>query len=376
MSTNLKSSIMKFFLTFFLLYTACEVTKAQHTFTNTTTNGTNNVGIGTTNPTSILQVETSGSYFSNSWKVNNGSADQTPGITIINNNSSGRAAWLGAGTGGSAFMFDNGGSFYIITDSKYNFQNNLLGNGTPLMVVNPNGNVGMGTITPGGNLSVVGSSTSVEAHILNTSSTGYQSLHLGTDGSSADGAALIHCNSSWTTSGANVADGTTLYGFGAGGLNLTAFNSGGSMNFYTGGNTSSNLRAVITSDGKMGIGTTNPGTFRLAVEGNIGARKIVVTHTTPWPDYVFKKAYKLPTLDEIEKFVQINQHLPEIPSAEDVKKNGIDLGENQALLLKKIEELTLIVIEQNKKLIEQDKRITELQINIKPLKNLLVKYPN
>lgn len=112
-----------------------------------------------------------------------------------------------------------------------------------------------------------------------------------------------------------------------------------------------------SNSGSVGIGTTTMGTFKLAVEGTIGARKIIVTQTSPWPDYVFDKNYKLPSLEEIEKFIKLNNHLLGIPSAKEVEKNGVDVGINQALLLKKIEELTLIAIEQDKEVRKLKKQI-------------------
>jgi hypothetical protein len=105
--------------------------------------------------------------------------------------------------------------------------------------------------------------------------------------------------------------------------------------------------------GNVGIGTTNPATFKLAVEGKIGAREVVVTNAA-WADYVFDATYNLRPLSEVESFIKINKHLPEIPSAEEVKTNGHKLGEMDVLLLKKVEELTLY-------LIEQEKRIKELE---------------
>jgi hypothetical protein len=100
----------------------------------------------------------------------------------------------------------------------------------------------------------------------------------------------------------------------------------------------------------VGIGTTNTGSFKLAVEGKIGAREVNVTATNPFPDYVFENTYKLRPLAEVEKYVQHNKHLPEIPSAAEAEKNGINLSEMNTLLLKKIEELTLYAIEQDKKM--------------------------
>lgn len=106
--------------------------------------------------------------------------------------------------------------------------------------------------------------------------------------------------------------------------------------------------AVFKSNGTVGIGTVNPGSFKLAVEGKIGAREVRVTNASPWPDYVFSSAYKLPSLSALEDFIKKNNHLPNIPSAEEVKANGIELGQMNARLLEKIEELTLYVIDLKK----------------------------
>jgi hypothetical protein len=106
----------------------------------------------------------------------------------------------------------------------------------------------------------------------------------------------------------------------------------------------------ITSSGQMGVNTTIiPDGYKLAVGGNIIAEKVKVQLQTNWSDYVFYPDYKLPSLKEVEEFVKRNKHLPDIPSAKEVETNGIDLGDNQALLLKKIEELTLYIIDINKK---------------------------
>jgi len=125
--------------------------------------------------------------------------------------------------------------------------------------------------------------------------------------------------------------------------------------------------AIINNDGSayfmsnVGIGTTNPGSFKLAVEGKIGAREVQVTLQSPWPDYVFEKDYKLSSLEEIKNYIDQNKHLPEVPSAKEMEKNGVQLGEMNMLLLKKIEELTLYLIEQNKRIDNQQKEIKELK---------------
>lgn len=111
---------------------------------------------------------------------------------------------------------------------------------------------------------------------------------------------------------------------------------------------------IVNSDfsyfaGNVGIGITPPGSYKLAVEGTVGARKIKVTQSS-WADYVFDKDYYLPSLSDLEEYIKQHHHLPEVPTAEEVEKEGVDIGDTQVLLLKKIEELTLYIIEQNKRI--------------------------
>jgi len=101
-------------------------------------------------------------------------------------------------------------------------------------------------------------------------------------------------------------------------------------------------------EGNVGIGTTMPGAYKLAVNGNIRAKEIVVD--TGWSDFVFEDNYELMNLNKVEDYIEENGHLPDIPSAKQIEVNGVSLGKSQALLLQKIEELTLYIIEQNKRI--------------------------
>lgn len=120
-------------------------------------------------------------------------------------------------------------------------------------------------------------------------------------------------------------------------------------------------RMFIQNNGNVGIGTSNPGPYKLAVEGKIGAREIKVTLANPWADYVFDPSYQLRSLYDVEKFVQLNKHLPNIPSASEVKEaGGVELGNMNVKLLEKVEELTLYVIQlkkENDKIKEQLEKI-------------------
>lgn len=113
--------------------------------------------------------------------------------------------------------------------------------------------------------------------------------------------------------------------------------------------------------GNVGIGTpltTNPNGYRLAVNGKIGAKDVQVeVASATWPDYVFSTNYNLPSLAEVAEYIQANKHLKEVPSAEQIEKEGHSLGEMDKILLKKIEELTLYLIQQQKQIEELKRKV-------------------
>ncbi|WP_218917231.1 hypothetical protein [Niabella ginsenosidivorans] len=108
---------------------------------------------------------------------------------------------------------------------------------------------------------------------------------------------------------------------------------------------------VEDTSGRVSIGTTAiPAGYRLAVAGKIIGEEVKVKlQSSGWPDYVFTPSYQLMPLDKVEAFIEEHGHLPDVPSAKEVAEKGVEVGANQAILLKKIEELTLYILEQDKK---------------------------
>lgn len=125
----------------------------------------------------------------------------------------------------------------------------------------------------------------------------------------------------------------------------------------------------IGTDGKVAIGQSliwphnTPGSYKLYVQDGILTEKLKVANigTGSWADFVFANDYELMPLSNVEAFVKKNKHLPEIPSAEEVSKDGIDMVTMDAKLLQKIEELTLYVIDQQKQIASQNKEIELLK---------------
>ncbi|KAA2239093.1 hypothetical protein F0L74_23050 [Chitinophaga agrisoli] len=142
-------------------------------------------------------------------------------------------------------------------------------------------------------------------------------------------------------------------------FDCSSVDASGGWEFY---NSSLNKSLMyISQGGNVGIGVVDTKGFKLAVGGSVIAERVKVALQSGWPDYVFDSIYTLPSLEETECYIKKFKHLAEIPSAKELEKNGLDLGENQAKLLKKIEELTLYLIDLNKKLESQQQLISDQQ---------------
>ena len=114
--------------------------------------------------------------------------------------------------------------------------------------------------------------------------------------------------------------------------------------------------------GTLGVGTTYiPTGFKVAVDGKIIATEVHVKLRVKWPDYVFSPTYKLMSLDQVGTYIKENKHLPNVPSAQEVGEQGVNLGNMNAVLLEKIEELTLYLLDQNETIQNQQKQIEILQ---------------
>jgi len=111
---------------------------------------------------------------------------------------------------------------------------------------------------------------------------------------------------------------------------------------------------VVAANYNVGIGTSSP-TEKLSVNGNIRAKKLIISQTG-WPDYVFSKSYKLKALSEVDQFIKTNNHLPDMPSAKEVENKGLDVGKAQVLLLKKIEEMTLYIIDLERRMAAMEQK--------------------
>lgn len=250
----------------------------------------------------------------------------------------------------------------------------------------PNGNVGIGTLTPSEKLDVLGkvkgyhgifkkslpngmtfsdtSDRNIQCSVLNVgtqlSPSGYilNVLDFPESNLNSQAQSLIDMEDR------NYKSRWRFYANTGGSSELLYYNKNQSVFFSLNEDGADNVQLSLPkSNSYLTIGTNtyddNGELYKLSVNGAVRAHRVKVY--TDWADFVFEDSYTLPSLEEVEKHIQERGHLKDIPSAEEVKENGIDLGEMNKLLLQKIEELTLYLIEKDKQYKILEKEVTTLK---------------
>ena len=321
------------------------------------------VGIGTLTPDTNYAMDINGSLNATEINVTNllvgGSPMQSSPWNLNGNNIFYSSGNVGIGTNTPNYELDIAGTLNAT---------NILVNGTPLE------NSSSPWTTTGSDISFT--TGDVDVATLNAT----EILLNGTTLVSSPW--IVSGNDLSYTSG-NIGIGTAASGYAldvAGTINATNFLvngaplSSGSSPWTTSGND------ISYATGNVGIGTSNTQGYMFAVAGSMVAESVKVELEGNWPDFVFEKNYTLLSLKEVEAFINKNGHLPNVPSAEEIKNNGIDLGEMDATLLQKIEELTLHSIQQqkeieslkeiNQKLSDQNKVLLLLQERLAKLESV------
>jgi hypothetical protein len=302
-----------------------------------------NCGIGLTSPSYKLEVSSA--------TVNDGiQITQQPtgsgGATLwFKNQTTGGRTWLCMATGNG--NGEGAGHFNIVEDPHTTSVSRLFIKG------NDNGQIGIGTVTPADKLHVIGGIRSYKAgdDYINPQ------LYLGNSGNSK--AFSFQLNSAETK--------LNLWTYNSGWNNRFAFTTGGNFEVTAGSIlvssfTSLDANAKLAVNGKTQIGNSLTSSsphisdYLLSVNGKGVFKEIYVTNSY-WADFVFANDYKLPSLHDVETYYKENKHLPEIPSAKEVEANGYSVGEMNKLLLQKIEELTIYLVDQQKEIEVLKKKI-------------------
>jgi len=268
-------------------------------------------------------------------------------------------AWYGFGIQSGEFRMQTGN-----TSSRFSF---LAGDDNPIVTFLGNGNVGIGDTSPSSLLNVSSGTDGdavflLEADTDNSTENDNPRIEFLNDGAlvgamigfreeeyeSGESSNLLRISAYQPSSG--VYDAITIDPYtqevGIGTENpLAMFDVGGSF--------------VVQGSGNVGIGTISPD-YKLDVNGTIRAKEFFVE--TGWSDFVFADTYHLPPLSEVEEHIEKHGHLPGVPSAAEIKKDGLEIGQSQKILMQKIEELTLYMLEMKKENDALNARVRQLEI--------------
>jgi len=328
------------------------------------------MGVNTYTPQSILHVTSSGSSINAINQYNGdliieakpGSRSSTTGASlefVVPANADGTNPWgqgriltvagnelSGHATGkmvlGTRRLFDK----LTGTGNTWNYGDDIVIDGV--------GNVGIGTKSPQALLDA--------GRLLNSGELGSVLARL-PEGNSAGAGTYLGVKGHGTTIGSDGRGKSFSIEHGFYGQTNSAINfyrggavTGGGISFSTNNNTE---MMWILDNGNVGIGTAYP-IEKLAVNGTIRSKEVLVENAN-WPDYVFDPTYNLPSLEKVETYINENHHLPEVPSAQEITDKGLSLGEMNKLLMKKVEELTLYLIESNKMHKKQQQEINDIK---------------
>ncbi|MEO9511451.1 MAG: hypothetical protein ABJN84_13850 [Flavobacteriaceae bacterium] len=350
--------------------TICISQAQDQTINGATFKVNGNVGIGTVNPQRTLSIQKNiETAYSNSNL--NEFGDTSDIISLQNTGNSAPSLYTSIFFRTKGSSGDATGRLLLVNKSAgsgaFTFHlrdNSHIGETQEKMRLDSDGNLGIGNSNPSQALVV---QKSIE--------TNYSTTNTSEFGDSSDIASLFNSgntSSSLFTSLFFRNEGNS--GIASGRIMLLNHSSGSGAfafhlrdNSHT-GETQEKMR--LDSNGNLGIGTTDTKGFKLGVNGKIAATEVKVATYSNWSDFVFRKGYQLPTLRQVEEHIRDKGHLKNIPSAEEVHKNGFFLAQMNAKLLQKIEELTLYTIEQEKKIESQNIEITKLQKETKLLKSI------
>lgn len=337
-----------FFVTVILLLIFSENANAQWFNNGGNVFTFDRVGIGIPNPTYQLQINTprnKGFYWRANWE-NLRMPVGAPMILETNVDYRGRglflphrdvsdnspSAWfVGVPYSGNGFQIGNS------TERSIDSVNSGAYKAYAKLFIHEDGNVGMGTAAPKTRLHIAYKSKENLPKI--TGNKAFGGIHIeqkgGRDhyvGITTDAQGYPH-----TTQGGMLIQGSGLYGT--------------KIHFLTTDNYRHGMkqRMIIDHKGNVGVGITDiPSGYKMAVDGKLLCEEVRVEMSQNWPDYVFEKDYDLMPLDKLAKHIETEKHLPGIPSASEVSKEGVALGDMQKKMMEKIEELTLYILQQQK----------------------------
>lgn len=335
----------KLFLSAWALF-ACSMGFAQWTDNGSTTYTNDNVSIGTSTPPASYPLYVDGTTY-----IDNGSltVESYQGQLFLF--SGGVGGGPGGGGGSSSIGIKMSSSRtgmniserYSWNSSGSEYWGEIDYNNNELLYINEAGKIGIGTteletnaeITTNGDFYIKEGGLTVENDI---------SMLLTFNGGASGGpgggggASVLRVSSSSSRPGIKVSESfswttgnpTTYRG-------VISYNNQGIIN--------------LSEDGQAAIGTTNfHDDYKLAVEGGIITDELLIADngSTLWPDYVFEEDYDLKPLEDVDQYIEENKHLPDVPSAAEIEEKGVNVLDMNAVLLRKIEELTLYVIDLKK----------------------------